>query len=168
MEGSQLLYLKQDRRIEREGILMPKKRYLVSLTEEEHKHLKALTSKGRIGVRQYKRARILLLAGEGRPDAEIASLVGVGRSTVERVRQRFVLEGLQAALKERARPGARPKLDAKGQAVLVALAQSAPPPGRKGWTLQLLADKLVELQVVESLSGETVRRVLKKIACVPG
>jgi transposase len=85
-----------------------------------------------------------------------------GLRTVERTRRRFVLEGLHPALNEKPRPGARTKLDAKGEAVLEMLAKSKPPEGKKRWTLQLLADRLVELQVVEEISDETVRSIVKK------
>jgi transposase len=90
--------------------------------------------------------------------------VEVSVATVERVRQRFVEQGLDAALnrKPRERPGREPKLDGRAEARLIAVACSAPPEGRKEWTMRLLADKLVELEVVDSISDETVRRALKK------
>src|SRR5262249_62151659 len=102
--------------------------------------------------------------GRAGPAARLAEALGCGRRTVERVRQRLVEEGLEAALshKSQARPSVQPKLDGAGEARLIALACSQPPDGRDGWTLQLLADRLVELRVVESMSYETVRRVLKK------
>jgi transposase len=142
---------------------MPKK-YIVDLTAEERAALLALTQSGKISARKLKRAQLLMLAAEDRADAEIASALKVGLRTVERTRQRFVLEGLQAALHEKPRPGARVKLDAKGQALLETLAQSKPPDGQKRWTLQLLADRLVELRVIEEISDETVRQVVKKNA----
>jgi transposase len=83
-------------------------------------------------------------------------------STVERVRERFVEEGLEAALSERPRPGARRELDSRQEAYLVALASSDPPEGKKHWSMQLLADRLVELEIVEEISDETVRRTLKR------
>jgi transposase len=86
----------------------------------------------------------------------------VGIATVERVRKRFVEEGLEAALNERPRPGGQRKLDGKQEAFLIALACSTPPEGRRSWTMQLLADKLVELRVIDAISDETVRRTLKK------
>src|SRR5262245_33856607 len=146
---------------------MPTKRYLVELTPEERQHLSQLVSCGKRSARILTRARILLKADQapGGPawhDDRIAEALGCGRRTVERVRQRLVEEGLEAALnhKPQARPSVPPKLD--GEARLIALACSQPPDGRDGWTLQLLADKLVELHVVESVSYETVRRALKK------
>jgi transposase len=148
---------------------MPTKRYVVELTPEERQHLTQLVSCGKRSARTITRARILLKAdqAQGGPawqDGRIAEALGCGRRTVERVRQRLVEEGLEAALshKPQARPSVPPKLDGAGEARLIALACSEPPDGRGGWTLQMLADKLVELRVVESLSYETVRRVLKK------
>jgi hypothetical protein len=97
-------------------------------------------------------------------DERIAEAVAVGRATVERIRQRFVEHGLEAALgrKQQDRPSRQRKLDGRAEARLIALACSAPPPGRKEWTMQLLADKLVELEVVDTVCDETVRQALKK------
>jgi transposase len=108
------------------------------------------------------RARILLLSDGGKTDAQIAEALGIGRSTVERTRQKYAQEGLEVALSEKPRPGAKPKLDERQRAYLVALACSEPPQGREHWTMQLLADRLVELGMVEEISDETVRRTLKK------
>jgi transposase len=105
---------------------------------------------------------MLVLANEGPTDEEIARALDASVSTVERVRKRFVEEGLEAALSERPRPGARRKLDGRQEAYLVALASSDPPEGKKYWSMQLLADRLVELEIVEEISDETVRRMLKK------
>lgn len=138
------------------------KKYIVNLSDPEREELLALTKSGEVSARKLKRAHMLLLADEGHIDAEIAAVLKTGLSTVERTRRRFVLEGLPAALNEKPRPGAQAKLDAKGEAVLETLAKSKPPQGRKRWTLQLLADRLVELQVVEDISDETVRNVVKK------
>ena len=138
------------------------KKYIVNLSDPEREELLALTKSGEISARKLKRAHMLLLADEGHIDTEIAAVLKTGLSTVERTRRRFVLEGLPAALNEKPRPGAQAKLDAKGEAVLETLAKSKPPQGRKRWTLQLLADRLVELQVVEDISDETVRNVVKK------
>jgi transposase len=138
------------------------KKYIVELTDEERAHLLALTKKGNVRARKLKRAHILLLADEGRTDDAIAAALHVGKSTVERTRKKLVEHGLEFALNERPRPGQSPKLDDKGKAILLTLAQSTPPEGRKRWTLQLLAERMVGLGVVDSLSDETVRRVLKK------
>lgn len=140
---------------------MPKKKYLVTLTDDERTQLEQLLRCGKAVTRKVTRARILLKASEGWQDARIAEALDIGRATVERTRQRFVEENL-AALDERARPGNKPKLDAKAEARLIAEACSPAPEGRTHWTLQLLADRVVQLQLTESYSYEAVRRVLKK------
>jgi transposase len=137
------------------------KLYHVDLTDEERIQLLSLTQKGKTRPRQVRRAHILLLASEGQTDMRIVAALHVGLATVERTRRRFVEEGL-AALSEKPRPGAQRKLDAKQEAFLVALACSEPPEGRTTWTMQLLAERLVALGVVEALSDETVRRRLKE------
>ena len=151
---------------------MPQKRYLVTLTAEERRDLARLVSAGRRSARTLTRARILLKADQaaGGPawdDARIADALGCGHRTVERVRQRFVERGLDAALthKPQDRPSRERKFDGAAEARLIALACSAPPDGRARWTLKLLADKLVELEVFDTVSGETCRRVLKKTNC---
>jgi transposase len=138
------------------------KRYVVTLTEDERAQLIALTKKGKVAARKLTRAHILLQTDAGGLDAAIAAALHVGMATVERVRKRFVEEGLEAALCERPRPGGQRKLDGKQEAVLIALACSTPPAGRASWTMQLLADTLVELRVIAAISDETVRRALKK------
>ena len=139
------------------------KRYLVNLTEAEKADLRRLTTTGRVAASRVIHARILLKADEGLTDEEIAEHCDAGVATIERVRKRFVLEGLEVALarKKQEHPRAL-KLDGEGEARLVQLACSAPPPGRRRWTLHLLADKLVELKVVDSISYETVRQRLEK------
>ncbi len=138
------------------------KKYVVELTAEERQHLLDFTRKGRTPARRLKRALVLLAADEGVQDVAIAAQVRVHCATVERVRQRFVTEGLEAALAERPRPGKARKLNGRQEAHLVALACSEPPAGHQNWTMQLLAGRLVELAVVETISDETVRRVLKR------
>lgn len=140
---------------------MPHKKYIVTLTDDERAHLASLLRGGTAATRKVTRARILLKAADGWPDQRIAEALNIGRATVERTRQRFVEENL-AALDERSRPGNRPKLDAKAEARLIAEACSTPPEGRERWTLHLLADRVVQLQLTESYSYEAVRRVLKK------
>jgi transposase len=147
--------------VEKKEAAMPKK-YLVTLTDEERQQLDVLLSKGSHKARKLARARILLHADAGLSDSQIAAALRVGTATVERIRKRFVEEGVAAALEEHPRPGGKPKLDGAAEATLVALACSTPPDERPVWTMQLLADKLVELQLVESISDETVRRTLKK------
>ncbi len=142
---------------------MPKKKYIIDLTEDERNELQTLTSKGTLGARKLKRALILLKADEGLTDAQVVAALNVSRPTVERVRKRFVESGLPRALNEDPRPGARLKLDGRGEAQLVTLACSAPPAGHARWTLRLLADKLVKLEVVETISHEAVRQRLKKM-----
>jgi transposase len=143
------------------------KKYRVELTAEERHTLLQVTRSGKTAVRKLTRPRILLKADEGLSDEEIAEEVGTSVPTIERTRRRFVEENL-GALTERARPGQRPKLDAKGEAHLVAVACSKAPGERKRWTLRLLADKAVELGLCEKLSYETVRSRLKKTSSSPG
>jgi transposase len=138
------------------------KKYLVSLTELERETLLALTKKGSVAARKLTRAHILLQADAEATDDHIAQALHIGTATVERIRKRFVEGGVEAALTERSRPGGKPKLDGKAEATLVAWACSTPPDDRKQWTMQLLADKLIELKLVAAISDETVRRTLKK------
>jgi len=143
------------------------KRYVVRLTDREREELRRLVSKGRGAAYKIRHANILLLAdadGPGWTDARIAEAVGVHSFTVRNVRQRLVQRGLEGALarKEQQRPSRQRLLDGKKEAQLIALACGAPPEGRTRWTLHLLADRLVELEVVESISHETVRQTLKK------
>jgi transposase len=140
---------------------MPKKKYLVDLTDAERAELLALTSKGTVRARTMKRAQILLRAADGLTDAVIMAALQVSRPCVERVRQRFVDGGLPRALNEGPRPGKCRKLTGKHEARLIAEACSTPPEGHARWTLRLLAGRLVELKLVERLSHETVRQVLK-------
>jgi len=139
------------------------KRYIVKLTEEERATLLDVIKKGKAPARKITRAHILLQADEGKTDVMIARALHVGISTVERARKRFVEGNLEYALNERQRPGAKRKLDGKQEAFLIALACSAAPEGRERWTMQLLADRLVELGVVDTIAQETVRRLLKKV-----
>jgi transposase len=147
------------------------KRYRVTLEAEERQHLRDLIAAGQAAARKLSHARILLKAdaaegGPAWPDHRIADALEVSAATVERVRQRFVEQGLDAALdrKRRERPAREIKLDGRAEARLIALACSPPPLGRAVWTMQLLADKLVELEVVDSISDETVRLALKKMS----
>ena len=138
------------------------KRYVVDLTNEEREQLRAVLKKGKVAARTVRRAHILLQADAGESDETIARTVHVGVATVERIRKRFVIEGLEAALTERRRPGGQPKLGGKEEAFLIATACSAPPSGRTRWTLQLLADRLVEVGIVAAVAADTVGRTLKK------
>jgi transposase len=143
---------------------MPKKIYIVELMKEERTSLLDLIKSGEHSARKLNRARILLLADEGKTDEEIAQVLYTSVPTVQRTRRRFVEGNLEGALNERPRLGSRlfKKLDEKGEAILETLARSKPPEGRKRWTLQLLADRLVVLNVVDRISRETVRLELKK------
>jgi len=145
------------------------RKYVVTLTIEEREQLQALIRAGKASALKLARARVLLKAdaapgGPDWPDERIAEAVEVGLATVGRVRRRFVELGVAAALERRkqARPSRERKLDGRGEAKLIALACSTPPDGRTVWTMQLLADRLVELRVADAVSDETVRRTLKK------
>ena len=137
-------------------------KYLVDLTIAEQAYLAGLLKHGKSSARKIARAHILLQAAEGVRDEEIVDTLRVGFSTIHRIRQRFVEEGLESALSERRRAGGRPKLEGKQEAFLIALACSTPPAGRARWSMQLLADRLVELTARVGISDETVRRTLKK------
>ena len=144
------------------------KKYRVQLGEGEQEELRSLVRKGRAAAYKQTHARILLLSDENQAkgamkDQEIARSLGVGISTVERVRRRCVDEGVEAALGRKEQLRRRQKwLDGSGEAHLIALACSQPPEGRASWTVKLLADGLVEREIVESISVETVRTTLKK------
>jgi len=146
------------------------KKYIVRLAAEERIELEAMVKKGKAAAYKIKHANILLAAdvnGPAWPDRQIAEVLSCHLRTVENVRRRLVLDGLAAALqrKKQAQPSHPPKLDGKGEARLIALACSSPPEGRDRWTLKLLAERLVELEVVDSISDQTVRRTLKKTNC---
>jgi transposase len=147
--------------------LQLQKKYIVRLTAEERTELEALVKKGKVAAYKIKHANILLAAdvqGPAWPDQQIATAFSCHPGTVENMRRRLVLEGLAAALErqKQAQPSRLPKLDGRGEARLIALARSTPPEGQDRWTLQLLADRLVALEVVDSISDQTVRRTLKK------
>jgi len=144
------------------------KKYIVDLTEAEKAELVKLTQKGCPGARRIKRVNILLLANSGKADSEIAELLHTSWLTVLRTRRKLVEGGLSFALNELPRAGRFPKIDDKVETILTTLAQSQPPDGRVRWTLQLLADRLVTLTDLESLSYEAVRLVLKKTTSNPG
>lgn len=151
------------------GGAMPKKQNQVKLSEAEGSYLHQVIDKGQRSAREIRRAHTLLLADEKRPDQAIAAFLHVNANTVSATRRRYCEVGLPAALKEKTRPGNPRKLDGKQEALLVALACSEAPEGRDHWTMQLLADKLVELKVVEgTISEDTVGRSLKKKTSNPG
>jgi transposase len=140
------------------------KRYVVTLRGKEREQLTALANKGKSSARRRRIAQVLLKADRrcGWKDERIAEAFGVCVRTVERIRERFVEDGLEITLDPPRKPRVPQKIDGDVEARLVTLACSAPPDGRQRWTLRLLADKLVELEVVESISHEAVRLTLKK------
>lgn len=144
------------------------KKYRVTLTPDERVELTALVSRGKADARKLAHARVLLQAdeaagGPARADADIAAGLELSTRTVERVRQRFVEDGTQAALMPRPTKRVYSRaLDGAQEARLIALACSKPPEGKKRWTLRLLAEQVVELRYAAAVSHETVRRVLKK------
>jgi transposase len=146
------------------------KKYILNLAGEERAALEELTTKKRVSAVRRQRAGILLKADDGLIDSEIADELGVGRATVERIRKRAVLEGIEAAIERRpqAQPSRQPKLDGRAEARLIQIACSDPPEGQARWTLSLLADRLVELEVVDSVCNSTIRRRLKKTASSRG
>lgn len=153
---------------------MPAKRYKVTLTSEEREDLTKLVNKGKVNARKITRARILLLADENQEqsawiDARIAEALSISSRTVERIRQTCVEAGIEAALNHKRPRRTRSKvLDGEAEARLVQLACSQAPDGRNRWTMQMLADKLIELEIVETISDETVRTTLKKTHLNPG
>jgi transposase len=140
---------------------MPAKKYHVELTVEEYASLAQMLRRGTHSARKLTRARILLKAAAGRSDEEMAQEIDSCVPTIERTRKRFAVGRLEA-LQEVPRPGRKRRLDDRGEARLIAEACSPAPEGRTHWTLQLLADRVVELQLAESCSDDTVQRLLKK------
>lgn len=147
---------------------MPAKLYRVQLTKEERDDLKGIISKGKAAAHKQTHARILLLSDESsadgsKKDKEIVRVLSSSLRTVERVRQRFVEEGLESAINPKPQTRYRSKkLDGAGEAFLVATACSKAPEGQSDWTLQLLADRLIECNITDDISYETIRRTLKK------
>lgn len=141
---------------------MRREKYVVNLRSDERQELKDLIKKGKGSARRLTRAHILLLTAEDKTDETIATTLHTSVLTVERTRKKFVEGNLEGALNDQPHPKRGTKLNAKGRARLVATACSTPPEGRAKWTMQLLADRLVELKIVEAISDETVRLELKK------
>jgi transposase len=134
----------------------------VKLTPKERKRLLSIVARGVNKAAVIRRAHIVLKSDEGKTDREISELLYVSEDTVRNTRVRFGQEGLEAALHDKPHPPREPALDAQQEAYLVAVACSDPPAGRERWTLELLAQRLIEDEVVTSISAETVRLVLKK------
>ena len=134
----------------------------VKLKPKEREALQQLISKGSEKARKITRCRILLLTDEGKTDLQIMESLDVARNTVKTVRSRYLLGGLETAVNEQPRPGAPIKFSGRQTAKITAIACSKPPEGRNRWTLRLIADRVVELDMVDSISHQTVKRVLKK------
>lgn len=143
-------------------MLQGMKKYVVHLTSKERRKLLGVVSKGKNKATVIRRAHILLKSDEGKTDQDIADLLYSSEDTISRTRQRFCEDGLEAALEDKPHPGSEPKLDDGQAAYRVALACSDPPDGRKRWTLELLTRRLAKDGIVEDISTETVRLLLKK------
>lgn len=143
---------------------MSQKRHCIKLNKQERKKLQEIVQSGEDKARKITRCRILLLAdkAKGKTDEEISDALGVCLSTVCNVRRRYSKGGLERAINEMARPGQPPKFGGKVAAKITAIACSKPPEGRARWTLSLLADRIVELDIVESIAPQSVANVLKK------
>jgi Homeodomain-like domain len=146
---------------------MPAKKYQVTLSTQQREELKKMVSTGKAAARQLTRARILLLSDEAdaesqKRDCDIGTALGVSLPTIGRVRQRFVAQGLETALKDKPRSGSPRKLTGKEAAHVTALACSTPPEGHAKWSLRLLAAKAVELALVDRISHQGVSNLLKK------
>ncbi len=136
--------------------------FVVSLTKEDREYLSQFINRGKASARSLTRARILLMADEGYSNKDIAEILRTTIPRVYRTRKRYCQEGLDSAINEKPRSGAPPKIDGTIEAQVTLLACSEPPDGKSTWTLQLLADKLVELRAIGSISAMSVQRILKK------
>lgn len=139
-----------------------RKKYLVKLTSEQILRLEAIVKKGKAGARVIRRAHILLLANQGKSDEAIASIAKCCPATAQNIRQKLTEEGFDKTLQDKPRSGRPEKLQGKARAHLIALACSNPPEGRSLWTLRLLANNCVSLDLVKEISHETIRKILKK------
>lgn len=144
------------------------KQFVVNLPEKERQNLTDMTKKGMISARVMTRARVLLLADEQLHDKVIAERLAVSQGMIGQIRRKYATGGIETALYEKSRPKQPPKLDPKATATLIAETCSDPPEGYAKWTMQLLADRLVVLGVVDSISDETIRKTLKKTRSNPG
>lgn len=143
------------------------KKHVIKLKNSEKGKLNELTHKGKEKVRKLKRCQILLLSDEGKSDVEIAEVLKVSTGTVVNIRRRYVNDGLESALNEKPRPGAPKKYEGLENAKITALACSSPPKGHSRWTLRLLADRAVELELVSEISYMSIDRILKKTNLSP-
>jgi transposase len=139
-----------------------RKAAIVRLTDEQRAELARRLEAHALNGRQRRRHEILLLADQGQTDQQVAQATGASPATVERIRKRFVSGGLESALTEKPRSGAPPKLDGKQEALIIALACSDAPEGHAQWSARLLANRAVEMEIVETASETSVRRLLKK------
>ena len=139
-----------------------RKKNIIKLKPKDQKLLKQLMTKGSRKARTITRCRILLMASGGKTDTQIIEALNVARNTIRTVRSRYVHQGLEAAINEQPRPGAPNKFNGRDKARVTAIACSKPPAGRTRWTLRLIADTLVELDIVDEISHQTVQRILKK------
>jgi transposase len=137
--------------------------FVVNLTKEDREYLNQFIRSGKALARSLTRARILLMADEGYSNKEIVDVLKTTRPTVNRIRKRYYQEGLDSAINDKPRSGAPPKIDGTIEAQVTLLACSEPPEGRSSWTLQLIADKLVELEAIDSISAMSIQRILKKV-----
>ena len=141
---------------------MTANKYRVELTQSQKRRLNEVSSRGSSPARMMKRALALLKANEGQTDERIAEAASISSGTVVRIRKRFCEEGLESELSERSRPGQKRRLDERAEAHLVAIACGDPPEGHTSWTLKLMAERMVELDYVDSIARETVRKSLKQ------
>lgn len=141
---------------------MPKIKYKINLTQEEKEYLEKFVKQGKKSAREITRARILLLANDGLKQKEIGTLLQTTRLTVARIIKNFFDRGLESTLKDKARSGRPREIQREHEAHLVALACSDPPEGSAKWTMRLLADKFIELNLVDNISHMSVQRILKK------
>lgn len=139
-----------------------KKKDIIKLKKKDQKILEQLVIKGSQKARTITRSRILLMSNDGKTDTQIIEALNVARNTIRTVRYRYVHDGLETAINEQQRPGAPNKFTGRDKAKITAIACSQPPDGRNRWTLRLIADTMVELNMVDDISHQTVKRVLKK------
>mgnify|MGYP001568074737 CR=1 FL=1 len=138
------------------------KKNLIKLKLEDQKLLKQIIAKGNQKARVITRSRILLMANDGKTDTQIIEALDTARNTIRTVRYRYVHQGLESAINEQPRPGAPSKFTGRDKARITAIACSEPPKGRSRWTLRLIADSMVELDIVDDISHHTIQRTLKK------
>ena len=141
---------------------MSQKSHCVKLKKRVPQYLQKIVESGEEKARKITRCRVLLLADKGKTDQEISDALNVCLATIFNIRRRYHQEGLERAINERARPGQPPKFKGKSMAKITALACSKPPEGRAKWSLRLLADRVIELDIVETISHVSVHNILKK------